>query len=349
MSNKRSILFLVNPKSGIQSKADLPKLIENNIDKCKYDYKIEYTRYAGHACELAAEAVENGVDVVVAVGGDGTVNEVGRSLAGSETALGILPFGSGNGLARHLGIPLETKKAIDFLNNAESTCVDYGKINGQPFFCTCGVGFDALVSHSFAKGRRRGALGYFNNMLIDWLNYKPEVYEIETEWSTTKMKAFLIACGNASQYGNNAYITPFASMRDGMLSVTMLTPFTSIDVPAILSRMFGRSLHGDSHMRTFNARWIKIKRKTPGVVHFDGEPYEMEADIMVEIIPSGLHVMTRPAWDGNCVCAPIYKQIVELLSSSLDPLLLKDILPFKENISLKVPPLPWKNVLKKKP
>lgn len=348
MKSKRNILFLINPKSGIQSKADLPKLIENNIDKHKHDYKIEYTRYAGHACELAKDASEQGVDVVVAVGGDGTVNEVGRSLAGTKTAMGILPFGSGNGLARHLGVPMEVKKAIEFLNAAEPTCVDYGKINGKPFFCTCGVGFDALVSHTFSKGNRRGVLGYFNNMLTDWVNYKPEVYEIETEWSTTKMKAFLIACGNASQYGNNAYITPFASMRDGMLSVTMLTPFTSIDVPVILSRMLGRSLHGDSHMRTFNARWIKIKRRKPGVVHFDGEPYEMDADILVETIPSGLNVMTKPGWDGNCVCVPLYKQVVEMLSSSLDPAMLKGVLPFKEGISLKVPPFPWKGITKKK-
>lgn len=274
------------------------------------------TKYVAHACEITKEAVRTGVDIVVAVGGDGTVNEVARSLVGSNCALGILPCGSGNGMARHLGIPLNINGAIDFINKSQISSVDYGKINGQPFFCTCGVGFDAFVSNSFAQGRYRGPLGYMHNMLIDWLQYKPEVFEIETENHTENFQAFLIACGNASQYGNNAYIAPRASMCDGLLSVTILEPFSSFDIPSVLSDIFSNNINCNSHVKTLESRWIKIKRSASGVVHFDGEPAKMEAELLIEIVPLGLKVLASQNWDGTSVPVPIYKQVAELISSS---------------------------------
>ena len=316
-------------------------MIVSGIDKKRYDYSIMETKYVAHASELTLEAVKSGVDVVVAVGGDGTVNEVARVLVGTDTALGILPCGSGNGLARHLGVPLDFKKAIEFINVSQKTAVDYGKINGQPFFCTCGIGFDAFVSNSFAKGKNRGPMGYFQNMLYDWLNYKPEVYEIETEHRNEKFKAFLIACGNASQYGNNAYIAPRASMRDGLLSVTILEPFSSLDVPIILSHIFGHRINSNGHVKTLDARWVKIKRKSRGVVHFDGEPTEMDAELFVEIVPEGLNVLASPQWDGTSKPVPIYKQVVELLNSSLP------VLPNIPPLSALPPLSKGKNIFKK--
>lgn len=316
MSSKKEILFIVNPKSGVQGKRNIPKQIEKGIDKRKFDFSIVETKYIAHACEITRDAVGMGIDIVVAVGGDGTVNEVARSLVGTATALGILPCGSGNGMARHLGIPLEVNGAIDFINNSQTVSVDYGKINGQPFFCTCGVGFDALVSNSFANGKHRGPLGYMHNMLVDWLQYKPEIFEIETETGTEKYHAFLIACGNASQYGNNAYIAPRASMCDGLLSVTILEPFSSFDIPVLLGDVFGNKINNNCHVKTLESRWIRIKRHSSGVVHFDGEPAEMGSELLVEIVPSGLRVLAVPGWDGTSVPVPIYKQIFELLSSS---------------------------------
>lgn len=338
MTNKKDILFLINPKSGTQGKRNIPKLIEKRIDKSKFNISIAETKYVAHACELTKEAVRLGVDAVVAVGGDGTVNEVGRSLVGSKTALGILPCGSGNGMARHLGIPLNVNGAIDFINNSQPVSVDYGKINNQPFFCTCGVGFDAFVSNSFAKGKYRGPLGYMHNMLVDWLQYKPEVFEIETESHTEHFQAFLIACGNASQYGNNAYIAPRASMCDGLLSVTILEPFSSLDIPIVLSDIFGNKINSNSHVKTLDSRWIKIKREAPGVVHFDGEPTEMGAELLIEIEPSGLNVLALQNWDGTSVPVPIYKQVAELISSSFSKI---EELPSFVNLQ-GLQTLPWK-------
>ena len=204
MIKKRKIIFIVNPKSGTQSKKNIIHIIKERIDKNAIDYVIVETKFAGHAVTLAKEAVDEGADVVVAIGGDGTVNEVARSLVHTNTALAIIPCGSGNGLARHLNIPMDAKGAIDIINNNEIICMDYGKINSKPFFCTCGVGFDAFVSLKFAGSNKRGLLTYLENTLHESLSYVPESYEIESEEGTKKYKAFLIACANASQYGNNA-------------------------------------------------------------------------------------------------------------------------------------------------
>ena len=317
MGSKQSILFLVNPKSGVMSKKNLPRLIEECIDRDKFDYKIEFTQFAGHACELTAAAVDRGVNIVVAVGGDGTVNEVARSLVHTETALGVLPCGSGNGFARHLGIPQDLKRAIDFINKADPVTIDYGKLNGHPFFCACGLGFDALVSADFAKGDNRGLLGYVHKTLVDWVRYKPEVYELEAGSENKKYKAFLIACGNASQYGNNAYITPFASMRDGMLSVSILEPFTSLEVPIVVAQLFSNTLNENNHMTTFTTRRLRIKRKSPGPVHYDGEPYVMDKELVVEVVPGGLKTLATPGWNGTCTPIPFYRQIREFIEGAV--------------------------------
>lgn len=166
-TEKESILFLVNPKSGVSGKRRVPQMVGQYIDHARYESKVCYTQYAGHAYELAKEAAEKGVDVVVAVGGDGTVNEVARAIVHTGTALGVIPCGSGNGFARHLGIPIGVKKSIEFINAARPVNIDYGKINGQMFFCSCGVGFDALVSSDFAKGKGRGVFNYIRQSLVD--------------------------------------------------------------------------------------------------------------------------------------------------------------------------------------
>ncbi len=318
METKRRILFLINPKSGVQNKRRIPQLVEKYLDRNRYVPFVEFTRYAGHASELASAAAKEGFDVVVAVGGDGTINEVGRALAHTSTAMGVIPCGSGNGFARHLGIPISVKGAIDFINVAEPLCIDYGRLNGHPFFCSCGVGFDALVSNDFANSGSRGIFTYIQKTLIDWVTYKPEVYEVETESGCAMHKAFVIACGNASQYGNNAYITPFASMRDGMLSVSVLSPFTALEVPQIVTQLFNNTLASNSHMTTFGARWIKIRRKVAGPVHYDGEPCEMDAELMIDIVPEGISVLASPGWDGTCAPVPIYKQFYDIVAGVMD-------------------------------
>ena len=291
MTEKKKIIFVVNPISGTQGKKAILKWIDERIDRSIYDYSIVKTEYAGHATQIAASAAQNKVNVVVAIGGDGTINEIARSLVHTETALGIIPCGSGNGLARHLRIPMEPKAAIDVINQGNRLCIDYGKINNIPFFCTCGVGFDAFVSLKFADSGKRGLLTYLENTLHESLTYQPETYEIENEEGTVKYKAWMIACGNASQYGNNAYIAPHASLTDGLMDVTIMEPFTVLDVPSLSFQLFNKTIDQNSRVKTMRAKKIKIHRTQDGVMHFDGDPLMAGKELEVEIIPSGLYVI----------------------------------------------------------
>ena len=294
MDIREDIIFIVNPISGTQGKEAIIQYIESNINRNIFNRRIIKTEYAGHAYDIAAKAVDDKVSFVVAIGGDGTINEVGRALVHSDTALGIIPCGSGNGLARHLHIPMDYQKALQVINNANVRTIDYGKIAGHPFFCTCGVGFDAFVSLKFAGSKRRGLITYLENTLQESLHYKPETYEIENSEGTVKYKAFLIACGNASQYGNNAYIAPQASLSDGMMDITVLEPFTVLDVPSLSSQLFTRTIDMNSRIKTMKDSKITIHRATEGVFHFDGDPMIGPKDLTVEIIPSALKVICPP-------------------------------------------------------
>lgn len=294
MNEKKKIVFIINPISGTQNKKNILSLLEERIDKEKYDFEIVKTEKAGHAAEIAAQSAIANINLVVAIGGDGTINEIARSLIHTQTTLGIIPFGSGNGLARHLQIPMEAKGAIDIINQGNIECIDYGRINEMPFFCTCGVGFDAFVSLKFAKSGKRGLLTYLENTLHESLNYKPETYEIENEDGTMKYRAFLIACANASQYGNNAYIAPQASLSDGLMDVTILEPFTVLDIPTLAFQLFNKTIDQNSRIKTFKCKKIRILRNKAGVIHFDGDPIISGENIDVEIIGKGLNVCVPP-------------------------------------------------------
>ena len=287
----------MNPISGTSDKKDIPYLIEELLDKEQFDYSIRKTEYAGHAYEIAKESKEQGIDIVVAVGGDGTVNEVGRALVHSNTALGIIPTGSGNGLARHLLIPMKIKGAIQVLNDCEITDLDYGIINEHPFFCTCGVGFDAFISEKFAEAGKRGPITYLENILKEGLKYKPETYEIEAENGTIKKKAFLISCANASQYGNNAYIAPQASMSDGLMDIIVMQPFDAFEAPQISIDMFNKTLDKNSKIKTFRCKHLHIHRNKPGYIHYDGDPVMTGEDIEVELKEKGINIIVNPHGD----------------------------------------------------
>ncbi len=306
--NKKKITFILNPISGTVSKAGIPGLIEERLDKDRFDYCIAETSYAGHATELAKEAAKDGVDIVVAVGGDGTVNEVGRALTQTDTAMGILPCGSGNGLARHLNLPMNLKKCIDILNYCDIKKLDYGIINEHPFFCTCGMGFDAFISMKFAEAGKRGPITYMQKVLEEGLRYEPETYVIEDEDGTHSYKAFLVSVANASQYGNNAYIAPQASMSDGLLDVIIMEPFDLIDAPQVAIELFNKTLDKNLKIKTFRSKHIHIHRKSEGIIHYDGDPITSSADVDISIVPKGINIIVNPKGGrtvDNQIC---YKQ-----------------------------------------
>lgn len=291
---KRKVRFIINPISGTSGKQAIVKLIPRYLIPEKFEYDIEYTQYAGHAAEIAMRDAAQGVDIVVAVGGDGTVNEVARSLIHTQTALGIIPCGSGNGLARHLYIPMSAAGALRILAQGNIETLDYGIINEHPFFCTCGVGFDAFVSEKFAQSGKRGLLTYIENTLREGVKYKPETYEVEIDGESQKYKAFLIACGNASQYGNNAYITPGASMSDGLMDVTIMEPFSVIEAPQIAIQLFNKTINKNSRIKTFQCRELRIHREKEGAVHFDGDPILCGKELDIKLVERGISMVTNP-------------------------------------------------------
>jgi len=294
MSNKKTITFIVNPISGTRTKETLPQLINETLAKDMFDYQILQTEYAGHASELTSQCVEKNMDIIVAVGGDGTVNEVARSLVHTDTALAIVPCGSGNGLARHLCLPMDMKKAVEIINKCCIESFDYGIINDLPFFCTCGMGFDAFISLKFAEAGKRGPIGYVENVLKEGLKYKPETYEVSDTTGTNHYKAFLIACANASQYGNNAYIAPGATMKDGQMDVIIMEPFDALEAPQIAADLFMKTLTNNSKIKMFRTNHLHIHRKQPGAIHYDGDPIMTGTDIDVSIEHLGIKIVTNP-------------------------------------------------------
>ena len=294
MEKKKEITFIINPISGTRSKDEIPNIIEAVLDHEQFTPELRFTEFAGHASEIAQACAEEGKDIVVAVGGDGTVNEVARSLTHTNTALAIIPSGSGNGLARHLCLPLDAKKAVETINACKIEDFDYGVINGMPFFCTCGMGFDAFISLKFAEAGKRGPITYVENVLKEGLKYKPETYEVSDESGAKRYKAFLIACANASQYGNNAYIAPGATMQDGELDVIIMEPFNALDAPQVAADLFMKTLGNNSKIKTFRTKRLHITRSEPGAIHYDGDPIMTGKDIDVHIEPQGIRILTNP-------------------------------------------------------
>ncbi len=294
MLAKKHITFIINPISGTRDKRFVIRGIEKLLDRDKFDYNIVMTEYAGHAREISQQAKDADTDIVVAVGGDGTVNEVASELVGSNTALALIPCGSGDGLARHLQIPLNIKGAIETINRCNIEALDYATVCGRPFFVTCGMGFDAYVSYKFAEAKTRGVLTYLEQALTEWLRYKPETYTVEDANGTEKCKAFLITCANSSEYGNNAYIAPQASMTDGMLDVTIVEPFNAIEAPQLALQLFSKTLRPGNHVRMMRTSKLTVHRERAGVIHCDGDPMEAGKDLLFELIHHGLKMVTNP-------------------------------------------------------
>ena len=298
MAGKRKILAVINPISGTSNKEFMPETIARCIDPDKFDVVVRFTQHASHATLLTEEAIKEGFYGVIAVGGDGTINEVAAALRDSSTALGIIPCGSGNGLARHLGIPMNVEKALEIINLDNIEALDYCTANDRPFFCTCGVGFDAHVSQKFAEAKKRGPLSYIQKTLVEYLKYRCKTYSIEMNDRVVTEKAFVIACGNASQYGNNAFITPRASMHDGLIDVTVIHPFTPLDTAVLGVLPFTRHIDQDTNINTFRTSELTIHRPKPDVMHIDGEPIMMDADIHIKCHKAGIKIFL-PVGDGD--------------------------------------------------
>jgi len=291
----RKIAFIINPISGSkhvqQIKRSLPDSIAQTLQPELWSPVVVQTEYAGHATELAKHYSEAGYDAVVAVGGDGTVNEVARALRDTSTAMGILPMGSGNGLARHLGIPMDTHKALDLLNQCEPVRIDYGLANGHLFVCTCGAGFDAIVADCFAKSGKRGFMTYLQTIFHLIFTYRPQTYRLTVDGSEKTCKAFLITFANANQWGNAALIAPHASLQDGLMDIMIMSSNALWDGLLLAIRLFAGTIDKSPLMQTLRAGELLLRRESAAPFHIDGDPTAMDRDIHIHIVKSGLSVL----------------------------------------------------------
>lgn len=289
---RTKILFIVNPKSGTLGKTNWISIATRILAK-DFDLEFKYTTHRGHACELAQQAVAEKVPIVVAVGGDGTVNEIASSLVDSDTALAILPLGSGNGLARELGIsPLLQLNAINCIKRLNFKQIDYGKVNGVPFFCTCGVGFDAQISYEITQRSRRGLWMYVSLCLHKYFHYKPLECTFEHNGKTETRQVFIVNCANIRQFGFNAYIAPQADFADGKLNITIIKPFGLGTAMRLLIGLFTKRLdHFKKYVETFDCDRIVIDTPAPTPLHCDGDYIGLFRHVEVEIVPHALKVI----------------------------------------------------------
>lgn len=287
----KKFVFIVNPISGTHDKKNILALIPQYFEP--ETYEIFETGYPGHAVELARKAAAEGAFAVVAIGGDGTVNEVATGIIQTSTALGIIPCGSGNGLARHLGISMKPKDALQTLAAAEVKVCDYGLICGHPFFCTAGVGFDAEVSETFSKAGKRGLPTYLKTTIGVGLKYQGEEMDLEFDDGEVIQgeRFWLVTAGNAAQYGNDFYITPDASLCDGFLDVNLWRPFNKITSPVIGFELHQRLIDKNPSVRMKRCKKVTIHRRQEGPVHWDGDPSEGPRDVTMEIVEGGIRMI----------------------------------------------------------
>lgn len=288
--SKRTICFIVNPISGIGRQKVIEKLIDEELDRSLFDYEIAYTKAAKHATELAIDAANRNVDIVVAVGGDGSVNETGKGLVNSKTAMAIIPTGSGNGLARHLNIPLNLKKAMQVINAGKITTIDTIQMNEETFVNVAGVGFDAHIGWEFAKFGKRGFSSYIKVITREFPKYKAQDFELTIDGKTLTKNAYLISFANGSQWGNNAFIAPTADISDGLMDIAILRDFKFTSAIAIAYRLLKKTLHQSSFLEVIKTKEVIVKQK--GIIaHVDGEPIEIGNELRIKVNPLSLKVI----------------------------------------------------------
>lgn len=291
-------LFILNPISGEKNKINkVVDKINNLIINSGHTFEIVFTTGPGNATELARKGVNDGVDVIVAAGGDGTINETAVGLVNSNCSLGVIPLGSGNGFARSLKIPLQLDQSIEFLLNPTISKIDVGKANDRYFFGVCGIGYDANVGKKFQDFGIRGPIPYFLIGIKELISYRPDKLVLSFNDQNIETSALLVAFANTRQYGNGAIIAPKADPRDGLLDLCVINNISLGKAFYAAFKLFKGTINQSIHYTHFRCKSVKIQSDSNyGFIHMDGEPFLKEKYISIDLIESALNV-----------CAPIDK------------------------------------------
>jgi len=284
--------FIFNPRSGHNAKD--PHLLQRArafIRERSLDADVVLTERPRHATELARRAMDDGCGLVVAIGGDGTLNEVAAGLVGTSAVFGLIPCGSGNGLGRHLGIPGPGKGAFRTLLHGRVRTIDTGTANGIPFFNVMGLGFDAEISHRFNQLTRRGLPAYVKTTCAALFSYRPETYHIRNGAAALTTSAFIVTVANSDQYGNDCFIAPGARVDDGRLDLTVIKRATAFNTLPLVARLFAKRIDGSKSVARLQGAHFTIERAAPGLIHTDGETHETAAIVEIVVRPRSLRIM----------------------------------------------------------
>lgn len=289
------ILFILNPISGVHKnlRRKIRSEIVKQLRKKKISGEIKYSKYSGHASVLAKEAVLDGYKYVVVSGGDGSINEVAKELINTDVALGIIPSGSGNGLAHSLGIPFDVKSALTMIQKKNTKIMDTLNVNRRVVVSIAGIGFDANVAHSYSLTSQRGFLAYFKSMISEYLSFKPEKIKILYENHNLEAEIFSIVFANSNQFGYKFKIAPHASCFDALMDVTTIKPFPIVAAPFSSVRVFLGHADKSVFIDSFQCNEITVIRENPGIVNIDGDCVEMGQEINVKVVEKSLKVMLR--------------------------------------------------------
>lgn len=288
----KKIAFIINPISGTGHKETIVAYLKEIFSEISgYQTSFYATKGPGDAFDAACRYKRQRYDIVVAIGGDGTVNQVAKGLLNSDTKLGIVPVGSGNGLARHLKIPLSYQKAAEVIRHEKTQMIDAGVINDEIFFCTAGLGFEAVIGDRFNSADTRGLITYMEFCAKEYVRYRPETYRIDMLGNTYRTEAFLITFANCAQWGNNVYIAPGANVSDGMLDVVVWKKAPLVSMPLLTAGLFLKTIRYSQFLDMYRAKEIKIYRQNEGLIQFDGESRTMGKEITVSVIHHAVKVI----------------------------------------------------------
>lgn len=293
----RKLLFIVNPRSGKRNSGKIIDIIHKTLSG-KINYEIGLWTNIDEFNLLAEKLKSESFTEAIAVGGDGSVNLVAKTILNSSITLGILPTGSGNGLARSLGIKMDPEKALLQILKGNTVTIDSGEVNGNCFFCTSGVGFDAHIGNLFANLPKRGLQAYIKLIRKELFSYKPETYSVIANGKEIKKEAFFVTVANAGQFGNNFYMAPGAKVNDGLFSVVIVKPFKLLPGLFMLLKILRRKAHTSRFIETLACNELIIKRGSKGSVHFDGEPFIMDAELKYTLKPQSIKAIVGEVFDG---------------------------------------------------
>lgn len=290
MTKQQKILFIINPISGVGRQKVVESAIEKYLDEDKFSFEIAYTEYVNHAFEIANDKKADAIDIIAVVGGDGSVNEVAKALKNSSVCLAIIPTGSGNGLALHLGIPTNVEKAIQSLNTFRPQKIDTCFLGEYFFVGTAGIGFDGLISHKFAQSKKRGFWTYVKTTIREYFKFKPFKVKLTIGDKTVIEEVMFVTFANSRQFGNNAIISPLSKSDDGVIEICVMKKYNMFKYLWLGILLFTRKVHKSSLVKYHSVQSAMVEAECE-YAHIDGEPVNVYGKNKIEVFPNSLKVL----------------------------------------------------------